>query len=114
MSGLSVDCTKQSYEGFCLPIGRFGVQRRPRTLPRARFCRRKKRFKKGNTLLDDHAQQPFDVVARCAQHRVQPVAGLALEVAAVHAVIGLDVADDRFDRLAPPQLLSREQGGDQV
>ena len=49
----------------------------------------------------DHAQQPADVVARCAQHRVQPVPDFSLEVTVIHAVIGLEVADDGFNRLAP-------------
>ena len=56
--------------------------------------------------LTNHAQQPAEVVARCAQHRVQPVTLLALEMAAVHAVISLEVADDRLDGLAPLEQLS--------
>ena len=74
-------------------------------VPAALHRRKRSRCKKA-PLLGKHAQQPADVVARSAQHRVQPVAGFALEVAAVHAVIGLEVGDDRLNRLAPPQLLS--------
>jgi hypothetical protein len=61
--------------------------------------KQKNRPQEGNALPEDHAQQPPDVVARRTEHRVQPVTLLTLEVTAVHAVIGLEVADDRFDRL---------------
>jgi hypothetical protein len=44
------------------------------------------------------------VVARRAQHRVQPVAALTLEVTASHAMVGLEVVDERLDRLAPLEL----------
>ena len=37
---------------------------------------------------------------------MQPVPALTLEVAAVHAVIGLEVADDRLNGLTPPEQLS--------
>ncbi len=76
------------------------------TLTRHRAQTQIKPLQEVHPLTDNHAQQPLDVVPRCAQHRVQPVAGFALEVAAIHAVIGLEVADDRLDRLTPLQLLS--------
>src|SRR5690606_1005490 len=50
--------------------------------------------------------QPFDVVARRAQHCVQPVAVFALQVTAVHPVICLQVSDDRLDGLAALELPS--------
>jgi signal transduction histidine kinase len=37
---------------------------------------------------------------------MQPVTRRSLEVAALHAVIGLEVADDRLDRLTTPELAS--------
>ena len=37
---------------------------------------------------------------------MQPVTPLTFEVAAVHAVIGFEVADDGFDGLAPLELAS--------
>jgi hypothetical protein len=46
-------------------------------------------------------QQPPDVVTRCAQHRVQPVANLALQMAAVHPVVGLQVPDHRLNGITP-------------
>lgn len=45
---------------------------------------------------------------------MQPVTGFTLQVTAVHAVIGLEVADDRLDGLAPleqPSLLLAEPLG---
>jgi hypothetical protein len=36
-----------------------------------------RRKKSPQALFDDHAQQPSDVVARRAQHRVDPIADLA-------------------------------------
>ena len=56
-----------------------------------------------DALLGDHAQQPADVVACCAQHGMQPVTRLPFEVAAVHAVIGFEMPDDGLDGLTPPQ-----------
>ncbi len=60
----------------------------------------KKRMQKGHSLFYNHAQQPPDVVACSAQYRVQTVTERCLEVAAVHAVIGFEVADDGLDGLS--------------
>lgn len=65
-----------------------------------------KHSQEGHSLHDDHAQQPADVVAHRTQHRMQPAAGVALEVTAFHAVIGLQVPDDWLNGLPPLQLLS--------
>jgi len=46
------------------------------------------RDKKGTqALAGDCPEQPSQVVARSAQHRMQPVTNLALEVTAIHPVI---------------------------
>lgn len=66
----------------------------------------------GHPLAGDHAHQPADVVARCAQHRVQAVALRSFQVTTVHAVITLKVPDDWLDRLPaldPLLLLCRER-----
>ena len=55
--------------------------------------------KKSSIFFDDHPQQPADVVARRAQHRVQTVAVCAFEVAAIHSVVCFQVADDRLNGL---------------
>ena len=57
-------------------------------------------MQKGHSLFYNHAQQPPDVVACSAQYRVQTVTERCLEVAAVHAVIGFEVADDGLDGLS--------------
>ena len=53
--------------------------------------------------LRDHAgdrpQQPSQVVARRTQHRVQRIAKTALEPAAINAMVGLQVTDDRLHGL---------------
>ena len=54
----------------------------------------------GHPLLGNHAQQQLDVVARSAQHRMQFVPSLTLEVAALHAVVRLEVPNDRLNGLA--------------
>ena len=50
--------------------------------------------------VNDPAQQPAQVVAGSTQHRMQRVAGLALEPATLHTVVLLHMADDRLDRPA--------------
>lgn len=65
-----------------------------------------KLLQEGDALAGNRGQQPADVVARRTLHRVQTVPLRSLEVTAVHAVIGLEVSDDRLDRLAPFEQLS--------
>ena len=72
--------------GNWLGAGQYPVRRNARHHAQAQ----KNRLQEEHPLLGDHAQQPSDVVPRSAQHRVQSVAGFALEV-----------ADDRFYRLTP-------------
>lgn len=43
-------------------------------------------------------EESSEVVACGGKHRVDRVAVRSLEIVAVHAMIGLGVADDRFDR----------------
>jgi len=50
--------------------------------------------KKGlQALAGDCPEKPPQVLARCAQHRMQPVTNLALQVTAIHSVIGFQVTD---------------------
>ncbi len=49
----------------------------------------------------DSPQQPLDAVARRAQHRMQPVADLALQMATVHPVVGLEVPNHGLNGVAP-------------
>lgn len=60
----------------------------------------------GHALLCNLAQQPADVVARRAQQCMQPITLLTLERATIHAVITLEVANDRLNGLAPLEQLS--------
>lgn len=43
------------------------------------------------------AQEQGEVEAGGGQHGIDAIAGMALEVIAVHAMLGLDVADDWLD-----------------
>lgn len=70
------------------------------------FQTKKGRQQEGGALLFNHAQQPSDVVASRTKSRMQSVTLVALEATAIHAVIGVEVADDEFDCLAPPEQLS--------
>src|SRR5215831_7946821 len=54
----------------------------------------------------NRAQQPAQVEARRAQHRMQRIAGGTLEPAAPQSVILFDVADDRFDCLTALEPLA--------
>jgi hypothetical protein len=54
----------------------------------------------------DGAQQPADVEARGAQHRVQRITAGTLQPAAIHAVIALGVADGWLDGLAALEPLA--------
>ena len=85
-----------------MTLRQFPIRRHARHRAQAQIIAPHKRC----VLTGHHAQQPLDVVPRCAQHRVQSVADLTVEVTVPHVVIGLEVTDDRFDRLTPPQLLS--------
>jgi hypothetical protein len=61
--------------------------------------------------VNDRAQQPAQVVAGSTQHRMQRVAGLALEPATQHTVVLLHMADDRLNRLPslePASLCARQ------
>ena len=49
-------------------------------------------------------QDQADVVAAAAQHRVEGVAGGALQRRAREAAIGFHVADGRFDGAAPSEV----------
>lgn len=59
------------------------------------------RPQKGDALVCSNARQPADVVAGHAQHGLQSITLLTLEVTAIHAVIIVEVANNRFDGLAP-------------
>ena len=54
---------------------------------------------KAQASLNFYSYQPADVVAPRAQQHMQRIALRALEMAAVHSVIGLEVPDDRLDRV---------------
>jgi len=54
------------------------------------------------------AQQPAQVVARSAQHRMQRVTVGALEPAALQSVVVLGMTDGRLDGLAPAQPAALE------
>ena len=106
--GLITYCTKKPYEDSFLTTGRFSVQRPPRALSRACFLQaQKKRPKKGNALLGDHARQPFDVAASRTVYGVHAVAQLSFEMTAVHAVIALAMTNDGIDGLTTFELPSR-------
>jgi hypothetical protein len=55
---------------------------------------------KNQSFPGDHPQQPAHVVACGTQHRMQCIAFLSFEVAAVHTVISFEVPDARFVRLS--------------
>jgi hypothetical protein len=57
----------------------------------------------------NHPQQPPNVVARRAQHRMELVAQRALQMTAAQPMIGLEVSDHRFDRLASLERLDLER-----
>lgn len=63
-------------------------------------------MQEGYPLLGNHTQQPFEVVARRAQHGMQLVAFFTLKVAAIHPVIRFQMTDNRFNGLSAFQLLS--------
>ncbi len=52
------------------------------------------------------ANEPAEVVAGGGEHGVDGVAAHVGEVVAAHAVVVLEMADDRLDRRAPPELAS--------
>jgi len=57
------------------------------------------------------AQKEGEVVAVGGEYGIAAVAVALLEIIAAHAVLGLDMADDRLDRGAPPHLTA-DRGGD--
>jgi len=63
--------------------------------------RLEERQKKADALFADHPQQPANVIARCTQHGMHRIARLALEMTAIHAVVGFQMTDDRFNGLPP-------------
>lgn len=90
-------CAAEQSTQHILPVGRHarhGAQARIKSL------------QESDALTGDQAQQPADVAARGAQHRGQPVASVAFEMAAVHAVVALEMPDDRLNRLATPEQVS--------
>ena len=70
--------------------------------------------KKADALFADHPQQPANVIARGKQHGMNRIARLPLEMTAIHAVIGFQMTDDRFNGLSPleqaPLLLGKSLG----
>src|ERR1700710_1425522 len=52
------------------------------------------------TQANNRAQQPAQVIARRAQHRMQRIAALSFKPTTSHAMVLLQVANDRFDCLA--------------
>ena len=57
------------------------------------------------------AQEEAEVVAGGGEHGIDAIAVAPFEIIAAHAVLGLDVADDRLDRGAPLHLAA-DRGGD--
>ena len=54
--------------------------------------------------LPEPVQEEREVVSGGGQHGVDGVAVFAGEIVAVHAVLGLEMADDRLDGRAPPHV----------
>ena len=60
--------------------------------------------------LGEPSQEQAEVRAGCSEDSVDAVAAASLEIIPVHAVLGLDVADDGLDGCAPLHLATDGSG----